>query len=81
MNTKKILDGKRLHTYQQSNDFYTFSNDVSNWKSVLCIHSKKKEIYLNEIEYYLRNHMSIMDQYCKTKDFIDKQTFENILRK
>jgi len=78
MNKKKILLDKRLYTYQQS-------NDVSNWKSVLCIHSKKKEIDFNEIESYLRkyfsNHMSIIDQYCKTKDFIDKQTFENILRK
>ncbi len=90
MDTKKILDGNnvlgnRLHIYQQSNDLYTFSNDVSNWKSVLHVHTKKKERSLEEIECYLRkyfsNHMSTIDQHYKMKDFMDKQAFEDILRK
>jgi hypothetical protein len=84
MNTKKTLD-KRLNTFQQSNNFVTYSNDVSNWKTVVCIHSKKKEICLNEIECYLRkyfsNHISIINQYYKMNDFIEKQMFENILQK
>ncbi len=82
MNTKKILHG---NTYQQSNDLYTFSDDVRNWKSVLYVHTKKKEISRNDIETYLRkyfsNHMAILRQYCQVNHFIDRQTFEEILRK
>ncbi len=34
-----------------------------------------------DLQKYFSNHMSIIHQYCKTKDFIDKQTFECILRR
>jgi hypothetical protein len=85
MNTKKTLNENNILTYQQSNDSHTFSNDVRNWKSVLYIHSKKKEICLDEIEGYLQkyfsNHMSLIHQYYQINHFIDKQMFENILRK
>ncbi len=73
MNTKNLLD------YQQVN------NDVTNWKFVLCVHTKKKEISRDDIECHLRkyfaNHMSSFQEYCRMKDFIDKRTFEEILRK
>lgn len=70
------MNTKHLHNkQQQTNDFYTFSDDVINWKKVLCIHSKKKQIGLKEIEYYLR------DYFSNHQDFIDKQIFEKILRK
>jgi len=58
---------KNIVTHQQSNDFYRFSNDVRNWKSVLYMHPKKKEICLNNIEKclqkYFSNHVSIIHQY------------------
>jgi hypothetical protein len=81
MNTKKIVQFNK-----RSNDDYirVYSNDVSNWKSVLCVHTKKKEICRKDIECHLRkyfsNHMTLQ-QYCQMKDFIDRRTFEEILRK
>ncbi|CAF0735006.1 unnamed protein product [Rotaria sp. Silwood1] len=78
-----ILDAQ-LPTYRQSNEFCTFSNNLRNWKSVSNIYSKKKLLYLDEIKPYLQkyfiNNMSVIHQYCKKDKFIDKQTFEHILR-
>ncbi|CAF0774213.1 unnamed protein product [Rotaria sordida] len=81
---KNNIFDNRLHMYQQSNEFSTFSNNLRNWKSVSNIYSKKKLLYLDEIKPYLQkyfiNHMSIIHQYCKKNNFINKQTFERILR-
>ncbi|CAF4534839.1 unnamed protein product, partial [Rotaria sp. Silwood2] len=78
-----ILDNQ-LPIHQQSNEFSTFFNNLRNWKSVSNIYSKKKLLYLDEIKPYLQkyfiNNMSVIHQHCKKNKFIDKQTFERILR-
>ncbi|CAF2335702.1 unnamed protein product [Rotaria sp. Silwood2] len=78
-----ILDNQ-LPIHQQSNEFSTFFNNLRNWKSVSNIYSKKKLLYLDEIKPYLQkyfiNNMSVIHQHCKKNKFIDKQTFEHILR-
>lgn len=79
-----MLDN-RLHPSQPFNEFCTFSNSLRNWKSVSNIYSKRKLTNLEEIKSYLQkyfiNHMYIINQHCKKDSFIDRQTFDNILRR
>ena len=90
MNTTKILatnnvHDNRLHTDHQSSSFYGFSNNVRNWRSVSNFYPQKTEIDLNRIKNYLQsyftNHTSIIRQYFQINTYIDKLTFEKILRR
>lgn len=82
---KDNLVNNRLNIYLPSNELNTFSSNLRNWKSVSNIYLKKKGLGLDDIKSYLRkyftNHMSIIHQNCKNNDYIDKQTFEHILRR